>query len=179
MLSEFTITPSQLIPIVVALALMILGAVIGIMGDRKKFKYQTKSTAKTRLVESIYRAVGAFPTLEMALRNNSLDEDQRGQLRDFASIINQANSTVKALGIESKSLPEVQELITKMASLGSRIHMHAKSKKARAPFPEERGGRHIQELPNMAEEGANLMTDAKKLADELRTEFQKKKYLIF
>lgn len=173
-LSEFTITPSEL---VVALALMILGAligaVIGIMVDRKKFKYQTKSTAKTKLVESIYRPVGAFPTLEMALKNNSLDEDQWGQLQDFASIINQANSIVKALGIESKSLPEVQELITKMDSLGNRM-LNSKRK-----YTVMGRRAYIQKLSDMAEEGANLMSEAKNLAGKLQTEFQKKKYLIF
>ena len=176
-MSEFPFPLSNLLALVSSLALLVLGAVIGIMADRKKFKYQSKSTAKTRLVESIYRTVGEFPTLEMALRENSLNEDQWGQLRHFADLINQANSTVKALGIESKNLSKVQGLITKMGSLGNRI---LKSKKVfSSPFPEERGETHIQKLIDIAEEGTNLMSDAKNLADSLRTEFQKKKYLIF
>jgi len=175
MLSEFTITPSQLIPIVVALALMILAAVIGIMGDRKKFKYQSKSTAKTRLVSSIHVAVGAFPSLELSLRNNSLNEDQWGQLRGFADQINQANSTVKALGIESKSLQKIQELVTKMDYLGNKM-LNSRRKFNVNPMEKEA---YLQKLIGMAEEGANLMSDAKNLADSLRTEFQKKKYLIF
>jgi len=109
--------PPTLLTFVASLVLLVLGVVIGVMVDRKKFKYQTKSTAKTQLVQSIYRATGAFPTLEKALRNNSLNEDQWGQLRDFADLINQASSTVEALGIKSKNLPKVQANCMHVAGL--------------------------------------------------------------
>lgn len=176
-MSEFPFPLSNLLALVTSLVLLVLGAVIGavigIMADRKKYKYQSKSIAKTRLVESIYRTVGEFSTLEMALRNNRLNEAQWGQLRHFADLINQANSTVKALGIESKNLSKVQELITKMGSLSNKIKAFS------SPSPRETIGTLIQKLTNMAEEGANLMSDAKNLADSLQTEFQKKKYLLF
>lgn len=131
---------------------------------------------KIALVQSIYRATGAFPTLEMSLKTNSLNEDQWGQLRYFADLINQANFTVKTLEVKSENLPKVQELITKMNSLGNRM---LKLKKVfSSPFPEDRGGKYLQQLTDVAREGTKIMTDAENLADSLRKEFQKKKYII-
>jgi len=84
--------------VLLAVFLVVFGAVIGILADRRKFKYQTKSMAKTELLASIYRAVDAFPALEIAMRSYRINEDQFGLLRHFADLINQYNSKVKAFG---------------------------------------------------------------------------------
>ena len=110
-----------------------------------------------------------FPkhSLEEALKKNSLNPDQWGQLRHFADQIIQANSIVKALGIESEELSDdIQELITSMDSLGNRILNH-------------KGSSDLGALEDMAKEGSEIMFFAQDLADKLRSEFQKKRYLIF
>jgi hypothetical protein len=153
--------------VLLAVFLVVFGAVIGILTDRRKFKYQTKSMVKTELLASIYRAVDALPALEMVIRSYRINEDQFGLLRHFADLINQCNSKVKALGVECESLSvEVQELITKMDLLGNRLLSCRKAATT-------------DQLKAIADEVATIMAIAKNLADRLRSRFQKKKYLIF
>jgi hypothetical protein len=135
--------------------------------DRKKFKYQTKSEAKASLLASIIRVITAFPALEKALNTNSLNDDQWGHFRYYADQINQANSMVKALGVEIPELSDdLQELITQMDSLGNRILNH-------------KGSSDLTALKDMAKDGSEIMFFAQDLEDKLRPEFQKKRYFVF
>lgn len=156
------------------------------MADRKRFNHQTKSQAKTELLSSIYNCVNAFPALEVALKNNSLNDDQWGHLRYFSDQINKASSTVKALGIKSELSGEVQKLITEMDILGNTI-LNLKPIKEEINKLSKAGKiesqtiaiRLYQTMKTNADEVNKLGLNAKNLADKLRKEFDKKKYLIF
>jgi hypothetical protein len=147
--------------------------------DRLIFKYQAKSHAKTELLSTIHRIIGAFPTLETALRNNSLNDDQWGQLRHFSYQINKALSTVKALGIKSNLFGEVQDLISRMDTLGNNLLNSRKSSYIVSPSYPTTLNLYIQNLKNIEKESVAVRSDAQNLVDKLLTEFNKKKYLIF
>jgi len=138
------------------------------------------------LLSSIYRASDVFPSLGDALRENRMNDDQWGQLRYFADQINQAHSTVKALGIKSELSKEVQKLITEMDGLGNtilnlKINKEEMNKLSRAGKIESQiiAVGLYQSMKTNADEVAKLGLNAQNLADKLQTEFQKKKYLIF
>jgi len=157
----------EILQIIIALCMLIFGVVIGVLADRKKFRYQNKSRAKTELLAIIYELISDFSTLEEPMRNNYLNTDQFGHWRHYATLIKKANSNVKALGIEAKSLSEeTQKFITRLDLNGTWLYNCKES-------PDEK------ELNAIADEGKKMMSDAKKLVENLHSEFHKKKYLIF
>ncbi len=166
-MSESSTSITEIISYIIALGSLFLASVVGIIVDRKKFRYQNKSKAKTELLAIIYEVISGFPALEEAMRNNTLNEDQFGHWRHYATLIKKANSNVNALGVESNSSSEdIQKLITRIDVNGNWLY-NCKE------LPDE------EELNAIANEGKRMMSDAKKLVDKLHSEFQKKKYLIF
>lgn len=139
--------------------MVIIGAVIGVLVDRKKFHYQTKSSAKSGLISSLYGVVGEWSTLKYALINDKMSDDQYGQLRWFSEQINIANASIKGFGINTKNHQRIQELITNMNILGVDI-MNSKRKE-----------RTQKELAEIISIGDPIIEEAKKLANDLQKEF--------